>query len=407
MAGLLANLTGRRSQLEDLTETVLTESASLKIDEDAGIIRGVKIIGRDSGNGYPYSDQALREGVTLYEGSEVCIDHPRKDQVGVERPTREVIGQLRNVVFESRTENAGDFGELHYLKNHPDTPLMLERYRRGFPLGLSHNAQGTFGTKNGKRFVESLKSVRTVDMVRRPATTKNLHESLGEGDVTTINEIIEATKECKARTVLEAFGAQYPQAAKAPMPVPPGMSGMQPGMMGEQPGAQDQALKAALNQALNALMDNNSLTLDEVIQIIQDKVGPKADPFEDEEDSEEDDMADEKDPKKKNPFKESLQALTEQVNEGQKKLAAIEKKTAIRDFMESNRLSAQSLGAERVKLLEACADEPAMKTLLETWPLSVRNARPPLAQLQTLTESRTAEAAPKTFQATRSLLRSR
>lgn len=167
-------------------------------------------------------------------------------------------------------------------------------------------------------------------------------------------------------------------------------------------------------------MDDDSLSVDDVLKIIRDKVGTtektdgedenKKPPFakNGEGKDEEDEMFD--DPAKKKKFEEMVNTtvsnLTEQVTSANTKLHAFEKREQVRSFMESNNLNAKTLGQSRVKLLESAADETAMKTLLESWPPSVRSMAPPAGELSNLTEQVAAKV-PGTFEGVRSLLRSR
>jgi len=139
------------------------------IDEEAGIVRRVKVLGTISSNGRRYKEAALQKAVRLYEGMGVNVDHSVE-----ERRVRDGFGRLKNVVFGERAL----WGDLEYLKTHPYTPQFLEAARR-MPeqLGLSHVANGLLGAENGESVVEEIERVTSVDLVRYPATTKGLFES--------------------------------------------------------------------------------------------------------------------------------------------------------------------------------------------------------------------------------------
>lgn len=165
-----------------LLETAYSPNA--KIDKAAGIVRGVRVLGRESRNGRTYSDKAMNDAARLYEGAPVNIDHDRKEPHR-ERGLLEGFGELRN------TANKGEFveGDLHYPKSHPATPLFEEMAER-FPnkIGLSHNADGKSRRDKGKEIVESIDRVISVDVVRSPATNKGLWESEGRA----VKELLEA-----------------------------------------------------------------------------------------------------------------------------------------------------------------------------------------------------------------------
>lgn len=164
-------MTKIRPTTQQLTEQ--TYSESVRVDPEAGVIRGVKILGRESRNRRVYSEQAMRQAAPLYEGCVVHLDHPQDPR----QPRRfdEGFGVLRNVTMR---EN-GVYGDLEYMKSHPQAQSVVEWAQR-FPdkFGLSHNA--TCGVVDGRgkspSVVESIRAVESVDIVRRPATNRGLFE---------------------------------------------------------------------------------------------------------------------------------------------------------------------------------------------------------------------------------------
>lgn len=151
-------------------------SASTKVDREAGVIRGVKIIGLESANGRQYSPKALREARQQYEGLSVNIDHP--DKAGGKRGVKDRFGKLENV----REQADGLYGDLPYLKSHPLAEMVAEvAERMPEQLGLSHNAEGRVAVRGGKNIVEQITRVRSVDMVSDPATVRGLFENEGYG----------------------------------------------------------------------------------------------------------------------------------------------------------------------------------------------------------------------------------
>ncbi len=153
-----------------------TWSGECRIDREAGIIRGVHILGLEAPDKQRrYSSDASRGAVAMLEGAEVNIDHPA--DAAASRGMSEGWGWLRNVTFR---EGSGNWGDLEYLKSHPLTEMVLERAERdgGKRLGLSINARGTRrDAENGWHVVEEITRVRSVDLVRNPATVAGLHES--------------------------------------------------------------------------------------------------------------------------------------------------------------------------------------------------------------------------------------
>lgn len=155
-------------------EHVLQEDTELRIDEEAGIIHNVRVLGKHSKNGRVYADEAIDESIGLTEGATVNLDH----QLEGDHP-RAVLdgwGQLKEV----KRRGDATFGQLHYLKEHPATPVLIERAKR-FPksFGLSHTASGRVRPGRGDQpdVVESLEEVESVDVVSKPATNAGLFES--------------------------------------------------------------------------------------------------------------------------------------------------------------------------------------------------------------------------------------
>jgi len=149
-----------------------TGNTSMRVDRAAGVIRGVRILGPVSANKRRYTARAIQDGAKLYEGKQVNFDHP-----GVTRQDRTVAdraGWLEGV----QVRDGGLTGDLHLLKADPRTDKILEAAeRRPALFGLSHNAQGSVRHDGDAMVVETIESVRSVDIVADPATTRSLFES--------------------------------------------------------------------------------------------------------------------------------------------------------------------------------------------------------------------------------------
>jgi len=176
------------TQRERLAESIQQEIGTDRIDSAAGVIRGVKVLGRESKNGRTYSDRALADAARLYEGVQVNFDHDRKEPYR-ERGLMEGFGVLRDNAIRAD----GVYADLHYLTAHPAAPVFVERARR-FPksFGLSHNADGQTSRSGKKTIVESLDKVTSVDIVSRPATNDGLFESETAPVPKTIRQILES-----------------------------------------------------------------------------------------------------------------------------------------------------------------------------------------------------------------------
>ena len=152
----------------------ITFSDMHTVDRDAGVIRGVKVLGRESRNGREYSDRALHEAAKLYDGIGVNLNHPDRRDTHLERPVEAGFGWLEGVEVKAD----GVYANLHYLRNHLQAAVLVEAAERNpRRFGLSHNAEGKVARRDGRTIVESIEKVRSVDVVQNPATNAGLFES--------------------------------------------------------------------------------------------------------------------------------------------------------------------------------------------------------------------------------------
>lgn len=168
------------------------QDGSPQVDRDSGVIRDVKILGTRSRNkgGYEYSPAAQRQACTLYEGMKVNTNHPSRSTPNASRGIEDGIGWLKDCKV---VDGKGVYGDLHVLKSHPMAGLLFEAAERNpSHLGLSHNASGLPVERGGRRIVESLECVRSVDLVGKPATNNSLFESEDIVADRTVKDILES-----------------------------------------------------------------------------------------------------------------------------------------------------------------------------------------------------------------------
>lgn len=169
-----------------LQETTFSEAPV--VDRDSGVIRGVKILGRQSRNNRVYSDAALNQAAYLYEGLAVNLDHPLRSASGSDRSVADGFGWLTSV----GVRESGVFGDLHFLRTHPQAPMIAEAAERNpRRFGLSHNAVGRVTLRDGASVVEAIERVHSVDVVQNPATSLGLFESENATMTTTLTELCE------------------------------------------------------------------------------------------------------------------------------------------------------------------------------------------------------------------------
>ena len=179
-----------------MTSTVLENYVSFEgvgsanIDREAGIVRDVKVIGFRSKNGREYTPESLKNGVPLYEGAKVNLDHPQKATQA--RSVRDRFGVLRNVRFVEGNGNRGDF---HFNPKHAYADQFIwEVENNPSNVGFSHNAMVDGGRKGQTLVVESIQRVLSVDLVADPATTDGVFEST-DAEEGVISDKLKADKE--------------------------------------------------------------------------------------------------------------------------------------------------------------------------------------------------------------------
>lgn len=331
-----------------LTET--TYSAELRVDEENAVILGVKVLGADSANNRTYEAAAMEQAARLYEGSEVNIDHPDRGTPDLDRTLAEGFGVLENV------KQRGDavYADLKYLKTHPLAEMVIERANR-MPgnFGLSHNAEGTVRMEDGRQIVESIETVRSVDLVRNPATNKSLFES--ETPV-------------KKKTLLEITKAKYPNTAVKVLREQETAGLLDPTMEVAETANPVEAIKEALaEEAKKVFLDpaippkETGKQIADLAKAVEDVAAklegnkPEEEPATEEATpaATPESTATKTDPK--------LTQLTEKVDK-------MERRETIRRVLTEGDISPDLLEPAKLSLLESAADEDAMKALIATWP---------------------------------------
>jgi hypothetical protein len=165
---------------EMLQEFVDSGNQRLRVDRDAGIIRGVKLLGLASRNGRRYRESALTDAVTLYEGSKVNINHPKGHPLSP-RDYQDRLGVVREVRFRT---GEGLFGDLHFNPKHAlSEQLVWDAENAPQNVGMSHNVLARTSLDGGDTVVEAITKVQSIDLVADPATTSGLYEHAGESAV--------------------------------------------------------------------------------------------------------------------------------------------------------------------------------------------------------------------------------
>lgn len=163
---------------ETLQEFVDSRGVQMRVDRQAGVIRGVKILGIHSRNGRTYLPEALTEAASLYEGAKVNVNHPKGSPLGV-RDYQDRIGVLGNVAARP-TE--GLFADFRFNPKHSlAEQLMWDAEHMPENVGFSHNVEARTVRRGDGVVVEAITKVQSVDLVADPATTRGLFESASDG----------------------------------------------------------------------------------------------------------------------------------------------------------------------------------------------------------------------------------
>ncbi len=158
--------------------TTLEEAMSgASIDDANGVIKGVAMLTglKESGNKTYYTEKALAEAVTRYDGAKMFIDHQAPDKRNVNRSVRDFGGVYKNV----RIDGSKVRGDLHLSEsNRKDVMAIAKMNPSG--IGFSLRDRGMGETDKGVFLVESFDPKFTgysVDFVVDPSTNKDLFES--------------------------------------------------------------------------------------------------------------------------------------------------------------------------------------------------------------------------------------
>ncbi len=171
---------------ELLQEFVDSASQQLRVDHDAGVIRGVKLLGLDSRNGRRYRESALIEAIGLYEGAKVNINHPKGHPLSP-RDYQDRLGVVRGVQFRA---GEGLFGDLYFNPRHAlSEQLVWDAEHAPQNVGMSHNVLARTTQHGSDTVVEAITKVQSIDLVADPATTNGLYEHAAGAEKTDAVEL--------------------------------------------------------------------------------------------------------------------------------------------------------------------------------------------------------------------------
>lgn len=176
----------------------ISQAKPQRVDREAGIIYGVKILGQVSSNSHGasgidetrYADAAMRAAIPLYEGVPVNFDHPPKSLRGDARAFNDRAGKFKNVTLR---EGDGLYGDLKVFKSDPRSAKLMESAESDDMNDLfacSHHAFGQTVRQGRTLLVTKIPTVKSVDIVTDGGTVRSLFE--GRETMKPIIEILEA-----------------------------------------------------------------------------------------------------------------------------------------------------------------------------------------------------------------------
>lgn len=163
---------------EILCEFVDSRGVTVRVDRQAGVLRGVKLLGLESRNGRSYRPQALAQAAALYEGAKVNVNHPKGGPYAP-RDYQDRIGVIRNVA----ARGDGLYGDFHFNPRHAlAEQLLWDAEHAPENVGFSHHVEARTARSADRVTVEEILRVQSVDLVADPATTRGLFEGQPSGD---------------------------------------------------------------------------------------------------------------------------------------------------------------------------------------------------------------------------------
>jgi hypothetical protein len=168
---------------QPLTEHIQDwNTQEMRVDRENRIVLNVALTGPESTNGYRYSEQALIEGLPLYENRPVFLDHPHSHTQPHRRSTRDLVGSVVHV----RYEDGRIRGDIRVVDTEAGRTFLALAESNGPAVGMSHVILAQ-KSPDGK-VVEKIHEVVSVDAVVFPATTKSFHEQHQAGGAESLSE---------------------------------------------------------------------------------------------------------------------------------------------------------------------------------------------------------------------------
>lgn len=150
-----------------------------QVDRETGVIRNVALLGAVSKNKRRYTEGALDSAVGLFESAQVFANHADGD-----RDVRDLVGRIT----AARRDDGYVRGDIEVLEHQRSWVLPLVE-SGGAGSGMSWDGYAQWRqAEDDIQEVTAVKAVRSVDIVAKPATTRNFYESEGPEDESGVSE---------------------------------------------------------------------------------------------------------------------------------------------------------------------------------------------------------------------------
>jgi hypothetical protein len=157
-----------------LREYTTGQAAPVRVDAEKGILYDVLFLGHSSRNRADYSQAVMQEALSQYEGALSYSGHTKD---GTNPDPDKAFGVPRNCHVAAD----GIRGDYHFPPKHRLAEDLVWRAQQSpRSVGFSHDAECTFTMDKGRKRVQKIDTVFSVDYVTRPATTRGLFEDEGD-----------------------------------------------------------------------------------------------------------------------------------------------------------------------------------------------------------------------------------
>ena len=205
-----------KTMTEMLQEFCDSRGVAMRVDRQAGVIRGVKILGLQSRNGRTYLPEALAQAAPALRRRQ----GQRESSQGQSRPARATTrtASARFATWPCRP-GEGLFADFHFNPKHAlAEQLLWDAEHAPENVGFSHNVEARTARRGEQVVVEAITRVQSVDLVADPATTRGLFEAAAAGgrppEVRAGDAALEALRRQRPDLVEASAGEQAAEIAR-------------------------------------------------------------------------------------------------------------------------------------------------------------------------------------------------